>query len=500
MNPSDTPAASDLSAELAAADSAARCLELAARAEADGDVPTLTACLERAIAQDRQCHAAMLNLAAIALEQGDRVSTFSLLEEASRVTPLPPEVEPLRRDLWEEVRELPQLSTYLQLLGRRPVAPAATRRSILVVAAELSSSRAEPLRELALGLIARGHDLRVLTADQQPLEAEEAALELRVMRTLRAGDAAEAQAARDNAARIRTAVTKSQADLVLAGDLAGLGFALLQPAIERGTPVMHWQLEARPRFGVEEMPVDTLYTLAASSEWAATSLRNGGYETARMPVVVPGVALARWFSFFLPDTRKLRLATLAPVAPGSGLEEFIRALGALRSAGVAFSAEVGGDIADAAHLAALQQLAQEAGVGDALSFQPALDRAARVALFARSNVLVSPAPRAAAHARHELEALAGGLVVVTTALGGVREFVRAEADGLHYAAGSESELVAQLRRLVAEPELMSRLQRQGQSRAAALAIDDSVLKFEASLEELRAAAQASLSPDLAFTS
>lgn len=489
-----------LSDSLARAATVEQCLEVAAQAEATGDPALLVASLERAIAHDRQCHVALLNLAAIALEQGDRVSTFSLLEETARLAPLPAEVEPLRRELWAELSESPQLATYRQLIGRQPVAPAEPRRSVLVVTAELASSGAEPLRELALGLIARGHEVRVLTAEATPLGADDAALELRVLRTLQTDQvSAGAQVSRDNAARIRTAVTKSQADLVLAGDLRGLGFALLQPAFERGTPVLHWQLATRPGFGVEAMPADPLYTLAAASEWGATALRNAGYETARMPVLAPGVALPQWFRFFLPDPQRLRVATLAPVAAGSGLEELVRALGRLRAAGLAFTAELGGELVDAAHLATLQQLAQEAGLTEVIHFQPALDRAARQALFARANVFVSPTPRAEAFARSELEAMASGLVVLTTGLGGARELVRDGLDGLQIAVSDDAGLAAQLQRLATEPELMMQLQRQGQARATGFALEQSVRQFEASLEDLHTAAQASLDPALAFT-
>jgi GT2 family glycosyltransferase len=58
------------------------------------------------------------------------------------------------------------------------------------------------------------------------------------------------------------------------------------------------------------------------------------------------------------------------------------------------------------------------------------------------------------------EAFAAGLPVIASDLGGMAEMVRHEQDGLLFTPGSPPALAAQIRRLIEEPELMSRLREQ----------------------------------------
>ena len=87
----------------------------------------------------------------------------------------------------------------------------------------------------------------------------------------------------------------------------------------------------------------------------------------------------------------------------------------------------------------------------------------------------------------QVEALAAGLVVVSSGTGGAKEIVRDGIDGLLFRAGDEADLAAKLIRLAREPDLMARLQRQGQSRATAFSVDAAVAKIEALAPAMRVA-------------
>ncbi len=467
---------------LAAATRADQCLELAARANAAGDTALQNACLERAIALDRNSQAALLNLAALSLDQGDHLSTYSFLEEAARLAPLAAAVEPLHANLLEAARNVPELETYLSLIGRTPSAPAQTRRSVLVISSTFAPSDAAAARdlpELVHGLLARGHEVRVLTATTAP--AADAALEPRILRSLVPGS-------RDNAARLRTALTKSRADLVLVADFDGLDLALLRPALERNVPVLHWHAGARPPFAVDELPTEAHYAIAPVSVWAGTALRNLGCETTRMEPLLPGVDFARWFRLHLPDNQRLRLCSAGPLFPGDGRDTFLRALGRLHEAGIDFTAEIAGEAADATYLGNLQSAAQAKGLAERVTFTTgSLDQAGLFALLARSNVLVAPAETSQAFSLLPLRALASGLAVVTSGLGGTREVVRDGIDGLVFTAGNDAALADGLSRLANEPELLTGLQRAGQGRALAFSVGSTVTRIEMLATEMHAA-------------
>jgi glycosyltransferase involved in cell wall biosynthesis len=93
-----------------------------------------------------------------------------------------------------------------------------------------------------------------------------------------------------------------------------------------------------------------------------------------------------------------------------------------------------------------------------------------------------------------VEALAAGLVVVSSGTGGAKEIIRNETDGLLFTAGDEADLTDKLTMLANDPELMARLQRQGQARAAAFSVENSVLKIEALADELQAVVAAEMEP------
>ena len=90
--------------------------------------------------------------------------------------------------------------------------------------------------------------------------------------------------------------------------------------------------------------------------------------------------------------------------------------------------------------------------------------------------------------------MAAGLVVVSSGTGGAKEIIRKETDGLLFTAGDETDLTDKLTMLANDPELMARLQRQGQARAAAFSVENSVLKIEALADELQAVVAAEMEP------
>lgn len=71
-----------------------------------------------------------------------------------------------------------------------------------------------------------------------------------------------------------------------------------------------------------------------------------------------------------------------------------------------------------------------------------------------------------------LEALAVGVPVVTAKRGGMAELVQDGVDGLHFAAGSASDLARQLQRLIDEPDLLARLRQGAAASPTPRSIDD----------------------------
>ena len=100
------------------------------------------------------------------------------------------------------------------------------------------------------------------------------------------------------------------------------------------------------------------------------------------------------------------------------------------------------------------------------------------------EVLVFPSQVPETFGISQVEAMAAGLVVVSSGTGGAQEVIRHDQDGLLFPANRADELAQQLFSLVQDPGRMERLQRAAQARAVSFSVEHSVRKIEQLVEEL----------------
>ena len=502
-----------LSPELSALTDAGACLALANTSE---DAAVVTAALERAAALDRDCQAALINLASEALEAGDGLTTLAYIEEAARVGPLPSEIVPLREQLFAEASATPTaISDYLKIIGRMPVEPAERPLTILLVTnlfpPQELGGYGRMMWEFAHGLRARGHTVRVLTADLPQFAKlateDEVAMEEHVMRTLAllgsweggrgvalADRSEQIRRLRDNAARVRTAVTKLGADLVLAGNLDFLGVSSIEPALSREVPVLHALANAAPGYPLQEQPLQAHYWVAPCSDWNGRVFQQAGFSPTRIDTLYPGARVDRFFRLLLPETGRLRLCYASLVMPYKGVHTLVNALVALHRTGVDFTAEIAGDAPDAAFLEKLRGAVRDNGLEAKVKFTGFLNRDGLKSLFARSNLLVFPSEFEEPFGISQVEAMAAGLVVVSSGTGGACEIVRDGVDGLLFRAGDATDLTDKLIRIAHDVALFTTLQRASQARALTFSVDHAVRKIETLAGEMQAAIEASRAP------
>ena len=84
------------------------------------------------------------------------------------------------------------------------------------------------------------------------------------------------------------------------------------------------------------------------------------------------------------------------------------------------------------------------------------------------------------------EAMASGLALVSTGVGGASEVFENEISGLSYPAGNSTALAEQLERLARDPALLRRLQRNGEHRIRThFSVNASAIKLEKLFQEAR---------------
>jgi len=455
--------------------------------------------LHRAVGLDRNCQSALLQLASLCLDAGQPTSSAVVLSEAARLTPLADEIEVFRQELLAAHAASDELSVYQQMTHGKAVEPTAQPRKVLLVTnlfpPEELGGYGRMMWEFAHGLRERGHEVTVLCGEADYLRKaptkEESALEVHVGRrlrlfgewrdgvaTLKGSPAQLAKMAAHNAETVVAAARKLRADVVLLGNLDFLGAELLHAVLAAGRPVLHMLANAAPGYEVAACPTSPLYWVAPCSNWNGGAFLQGKFFASRIETVYPGARIDRFYRFFLPDTQKLRVAYASLVMPYKGAHILLQALARLHRAGIDFTAEIAGDSTDAAFLTTLQSYCAEVGMTEKVRFTGFLDRHELSALFARSNVLVFPSQFAEPFGISQVEALAAGLVVVSSGTGGACEIIRHGHDGLLFPAAEPKALAERLAALVRQPELFRTLQANGQKRALDFSVDRAVAKIE----------------------
>jgi glycosyltransferase involved in cell wall biosynthesis len=175
-----------------------------------------------------------------------------------------------------------------------------------------------------------------------------------------------------------------------------------------------------------------------------TTLRNCIDSTAFRP----GVAA----------TEEARILFIGTVGPAKGLHALLEALADLRARGIAFRASIAGyeekpgDLAQArARLAAL-------GLSSQCEVLGPIDAERRAALLRESNVFTLPS-QAEGLPMAVLEAMAAGLPVVATGVGGIPEVVRDGENGFLLPPGEVTALAERLARLARDPSLRAAMGR-----------------------------------------
>ena len=389
-------------------------------------------------------------------------------------------------------------------MGRLPEQAAQRPRRILLVTNFLppgdSSEQARLICEHARSLISRGHEVRILAggesnASATPAEEESAVHSRTKFKLLVASrdrdpriaclpDAGEALADSHNRGLVRQAVEKFHPDLLIAGNLEGLGVGPVSAALDENLPVIHLVASSTPGYPVGEQPASPSYCIAACSDWCAAALQQGGYNPARLETVRPGVRVDRFFRLILPDKSKLRICFAGPVTPEMGAQVLVAALVRMHVFGVKFRAEIAGEAPDPQFLAELEEKVRINGAEEKISFIGALDRAGLASMYARNNVAVFPSELPEPSGIAQAEALAGGLVVVSSATGGAREIVSHFVNGLVFETAKELDLAEKLVALGKDPVSMNSMQRAGQARAVELSSESAVEKLETLIESV----------------
>lgn len=204
-----------------------------------------------------------------------------------------------------------------------------------------------------------------------------------------------------------------------------------------------------------------IHVVAAAVGDAVVAL---GADPARIRVIRPAVDLARWPVRPLPaDGPPWRLLAIGRLVPNKGLDDLVAAVAVLRDDGVDVTLDI---VGDGPHRDALTLRIERTGLADAVTLLGRQTPDEVAAALAATHLLVSPSLSEGIN-NGVLEAMASGVPVVSTEVGGMAEVITDGVDGWLVGAGRPDQLAAAIGRALGAPDQVAGVAAAARSRIEA---------------------------------
>jgi glycosyltransferase involved in cell wall biosynthesis len=181
-----------------------------------------------------------------------------------------------------------------------------------------------------------------------------------------------------------------------------------------------------------------------------------------------------------PRTPPERLLYAGRIDPSKGLHVAVRAV-----AQTSGRLTIAGPPDDAAYEEDVRRVARELDASDRLEWRGELSREQVLDELASHDVLIYPSIGDEAYSIGLLEAFAAGIVVITSAPGGPREYLEHEVNALVFEPGDAAALAGHLQRLEQDGALTRQLLAGARETANRFSIDNVVDQLEAELERAK---------------
>ena len=221
-------------------------------------------------------------------------------------------------------------------------------------------------------------------------------------------------------------------------------------------------------------PKNSRYRVLTASATVQHCLKEAGMRVDDALVVYPGARVDLFGAARLrrplppvPDGttgRPLRVCFAGLQMGSKGPHTLLEAVLQLKQRGLEVHAMLAGGAFQKDYAAKLREFCKNHNLISQVDFLPQLNRHQLARFFQLQHVCVFSSIHPEAFGIVAAEAMASGLALVSTGVGGASEVFENEISGLRYAAGDSTALAGQLERLARDPSLLCRLQSAGERR------------------------------------
>ena len=345
------------------------------------------------------------------------------------------------------------------------------------------------MADFCWGLKQRGHQLQVLCNDANYLgsssktgpSGEPISRELLLKGDFCNGvhliqNASEQQSVdRHNQTVIRHWIENNRWDGILLGNLDLLGVGLLHWLLSHKLPVLHHVGFVQSPYAVELQPnVENYHLLAASHAVKSRLIAEGIYAT-NASIIYPGART----DLFGPEAvgrrlpeppcqvkkQPLRLCFAGLLMESKSPHTLLEALAQLHQQGYPITASLAGGSFQKSYVQAMNSFCIDNNINNYVTFYKQLTRDQLARFFRLHHAAVFPSIHPEAFGIVAVEAMASGLALLSSGVGGACEVFDNNKSGLRFDAGSGQSLAKQIKRLFDDPGLLKALQENGLERA-----------------------------------
>ena len=360
------------------------------------------------------------------------------------------------------------------------------------------------MADFAWGLQQRGHTVQVVSSDALYLgpsrsgpSGEPVDRRLQLKGSFQGGvqqlEEPDARAAVDvnNCSLLNLWLEQGNWDGILLGNLDLLGTELLVPLLASGLPLLHHIGFVTPPYPPEQMPPrSSRYRVLAASTAVLQCLKKAGMAVDDAAVIYPGARVDLFgkdkIGRPLPPTpngtsgRPLRVCFAGLKMVSKGPHTLLEALLQLKRKRVDVHVMLAGGTYQADYAQRLRQFCSDHKLNSQVDFLPQLNREQLARFFRLNHVCVFSSLYPEAFGIVAAEAMASGLALVSTGVGGAAEVFEDGISGLHYPSGDSTALAERLEKLAQHPELLMRLREAGEQRVRQhFSVNASVQQLEA---------------------